>query len=130
MLTFRSILLKKLRMKEKKKLIRDPQREQRRGMKISTKKDHYQKSLLNQEPKDQFIREFLRSISRRGKSEQVLPEHSWTSIFQQLKSKLPRVGAKEFRATEPIFQEIQSLCPELRIIQVVACKGVEKFLSG
>ena len=72
----------------------------------------------------------LKINSRRGKSEQVLPEHSWTSIFQQLKSKLPRVGAKEFRATEPIFQEIQSLCPELRIIQVVACKGVEKFLAG
>ena len=72
----------------------------------------------------------LKPSFRRGLKEPVLSKHPWTSIFQQLKSSLPRVGAREFRAADSIFQEIQSLCPDLRIVQVLACKGVEKFLSG
>lgn len=54
----------------------------------------------------------------------------WLTVFQQLKQQLPRVGAKEFRADSPIFQDIQTLDPKMHIRQVIGCKGVEKFLIG
>eukprot|EP00435_Cladocopium_sp_Y103_P067100 s130_g29.t1 len=71
------------------------------------------------------------SKERRPKQPQFAEsEHTWAPVFQQMRSSLPRVGAKEFRAGETEFILCQERCPEMNVLQVKACKGVERFMTG
>ena len=71
------------------------------------------------------------SVSNASKTRDVENrDHPWTHVFQRLKQVLPRVGAKEFRAGDEIFAMIQELCTNMNVVQVKACKGVEKYLVG
>ena len=90
----------------------------------------------NSPPKGGFLnrmvkKRHLKDKSPIDKSDDVESGNNpWLAVFQQLKQQLPRVGAKEFRADSTIFQDVQTLNPKMNICQVVACKGVEKYLKG
>ena len=96
--------------------------------------DHLSLPKTSSPPKGSFLRRTVRKKHLKEKEiidrkiESKGSEQPWLTVFQQLKQKLPRVGAKEFRADSSIFQDIQTLCPEMNARQVIGCKGVEKFL--
>eukprot|EP00435_Cladocopium_sp_Y103_P005105 s4875_g1.t1 len=56
--------------------------------------------------------------------------HPWAPVFKLLRSSLPRVGAREFRAGDVEYNMVQGLCPEMNVQFVKACKGVERYLLG
>eukprot|EP00435_Cladocopium_sp_Y103_P037269 s436_g9.t2 len=75
----------------------------------------------------------VRKSALKAKPNESLPvksEHPWAPVFHMMRSSLPRVGAKEFRAGDPEHGLITSLCNDMNILQIKGCKGVERFLVG
>ena len=76
--------------------------------------------------KGRFVKRGPKTI----KEQAAVSEHSWAPIFRLMSRNLPRVGAKEFRAGTLEFDMISKLSPEMQAIQVKACKGVERYMTG
>ena len=66
----------------------------------------------------------------KGKPFVIESEHPWAPVFRQMRSSLPRVGVREFRAGDSEFNMIRSLCQHMNVASVKGCKGVERFLLG